>query len=106
MDDMKSDTDANVEEILESVLDDIENFNFHGEDLDYSGDLRKTVMDSVQSYSNRHQQVVIRKLPEAYGDFLVSWLGASQWSNTDDIGGESNYTIKYDELCNYIEAQQ
>ena len=106
MDVLMEDVDENVDGILESVIDDIENFGFYGEELSYAGELTKAVMDSVSSYSERHQQVVIRGLPDTYGDMLVSWLGASQWVTDQDDEKHSNYTITYESLCDYIEANQ
>ena len=103
---LMEEVDENIDGILESVVDDIENFGFYGEDLSYAGELTKAVMDSVSSYSNRHQQVVIRGLPDTYGDMLVSWLGASQWVTPSDDENHSNYTIKYESLCDYIEDNQ
>ena len=106
MDEIIDDIDTNVDGVLESIIDDVENYSFYGEELTYAGELTKAVMDSVSTYSDRHQQVVIRGLEDTYGDILVSWLGAHQWSHTDDTDGHSNYTIKYESLCDYIEDNQ
>ena len=108
MDGLMKDVDANVDEIFENVVDDIENVGFYGEDLDADGTLTNAVMESISVYSDRHQQIVIRDLPTKYGDFLESWLDATAWSTTDDIAGPdvSNYTVKYQSIIDYVEANQ
>ena len=100
------DVDCDIDTVFESVIDDIENYGFYGEELSYAGELTKTVMDSVSSYSERHQQVVLRQVPDEYGDMLVSWLNANQWIGVDDDENCSNYTITYESLCDYIEDNQ
>ena len=105
---LMKDVDANVDEIFENVVDDIENVGFYGEDLDADGTLTNAVMESISVYSDRHQQIVIRDLPTKYGDYLESWLDATAWSTTDDIAGPdvSNYTVKYQSIIDYVEANQ
>jgi len=100
------DYDENIDVVFESVIDDIENYGFYGEELTYAGELTKVVMESISSYSERHQQVVLRQVPDTYGDMLVSWLGANQWVTVNDDENCSNYTITYESICDYIEDNQ
>jgi len=101
--------DANVDEIFEGVLDDIENFSVFEEDIIFSGQFTKDIMDCISSYSERHQQIVLRDVPTMYGTYLENILDAQSWVSTDDVGkgtDVSNYTLKYQSLLTYIEDNQ
>ena len=101
--------EANVDDIFEGVVEDIENFCVYEEDIIFSGQFTKDIMECISTYSDRHQQIVLRDVPTMYGNYLESYLEADAWTSTDDVGkGEhvSNYTVKYQSLVKYIEENQ
>ena len=101
--------ETNVDDIFEGVVEDIENFCVYEEDIIFSGQFTKDIMECISAYSDRHQQIVLRDVPTMYGNYLESYLEADAWTSTDDAGkGEhvSNYTVKYQSLVKYIEENQ
>lgn len=100
--------DADIDDIFEGVIEDIENFCVYDEDVIFSGQFTKDIMDSISVYSERHQQIILRDVPIMYGTYLENYLDADAWVSTDDVGkGDiSNYTVKYQSLVNYIEDHQ
>jgi len=109
MAELTTDYGVNVDEIFEGVLDDIENYSVFEEDIIFSGQFTKDIMECVSSYSERHQQIVLRDVPTMYGTYLETVLDAESWVSTDDVGkGDdiTNYTLKYQSILNYIEDNQ
>ena len=95
--------------MFEGVVSDIENFCVYDEDIIFNGQFTDDIMNSVSTYSSRHQQIVLRDVPTMYGTYLENYLDATAWISTDDVGkGEdiSNYTVKYQAIVKYIEDNQ
>ena len=103
-----SEFNTDVDDIFSGVLEDIENFCVYDEEIIFNGQFTHDVLDCVSSYSDRHQQVVLRDVPVAYGHYLEGYLNADAWVTTDDVGkGDvSNYTVKYNEIVKYVEDHQ
>ena len=101
--------DANVDDMFQGIVEDIENFYVYDEDVIFEGSFTKDILDSISVYSEKNQHVVLRDVSTLYGSYLEMYLGATAWISTDNVGkGDdvSNYTVKYQSLVDYIEANQ